>query len=49
LQKTRLNNVEIVHEPQIIEKHHIIEKPKIIHKETEKVIFKEQQQRGMGM
>lgn len=49
LQKTRLNNIEIIHEPQIVEKHHIIEKPKIIHKETEKVIFKEQQQRGMGM
>jgi len=49
LQKTRLNNVEIIHEPQIVEKHHIIEKPKIIHKETEKVIFKEQPQRGMGM
>jgi hypothetical protein len=48
-QKNRLNNVEVIHEPQIIEKHHIIEKPKIIHKEKEKVIFKEQQQRGMGM
>lgn len=49
LQKNRLNNVEVIHEPKIIEKHHIIEKPKIIHKETEKVIFKDQQQRGMGM
>ena len=49
LQKIRLNITETTIEPQIIEKHHIIEKPKIIHKETEKVIFKDQQQRGMGM
>lgn len=49
LQKIRLNITETTIEPQIIEKHHIIEKPKIIHKETEKVIFKNQQQRGMGM
>ena len=47
LQKNRLNNIKIIHEPQIIEKHHIIEKPKII--EKQKVIYKEQQQRGMGM